>query len=193
MLSPRTSSSHPQTSPTWSISVSPKMVGETRLTTVGAKIGSWAYMAPERFTDQEITPFVDVYALTCVLYESLTGKLPFPTDSQDAVVAAHLTSPPPLPKEGPPKVPAALDDVIARGMAKEPDDRYGSTGALGRAANRALRGSGITSADPMDHMPTQPASWPPMPVNHGWLHKASPRLHMCPLVLSCGQATEPAG
>jgi serine/threonine protein kinase len=139
-------------------------VGETRLTAVGAKIGSWAYMAPERFTDQQITPAVDVYALTCVLYESLTGKLPFPADSQEAVVAAHLTSRPPRPSVANPKVPAALDDVIARGMAKEPDDRYGSAGALGRAANRALRGSGITSADPMDHMLTQPASWPPMPV-----------------------------
>lgn len=141
-----------------------EVVGETRLTAVGAKIGSWAYMAPERFSDQEITAAVDVYALTCVLYESLTGRLPFPADSQEAVVAAHLTSPPPRPSVSNPKVPPALDDVIARGMAKEPDDRYGSAGALGRAAARALRASGIAQADPIDYPPTQPASWPPMPL-----------------------------
>ena len=63
-------------------------MGDTRLTAAGAQIGSWAYMAPERFTDQEITPAIDIYALTCVLYESLTGQMPFPVESQEAVVAA---------------------------------------------------------------------------------------------------------
>ena len=55
-------------------------VGEadTRLTAMGAQIGSWVYMAPERFTDKDLTPSVDIYSLTCVLYESLTGQTPFP-------------------------------------------------------------------------------------------------------------------
>jgi serine/threonine-protein kinase len=139
-----------------------EVMGETRLTAVGSRIGSWAYMAPERFADQEITPAVDVYALTCVLYESLTGQLPFPVDSREAIVAAHLAYPPPRPSVSNPRVPASLDDVIARGMAKEPDDRYGSAGALGRAANRALRGAGRTAVDPTESIPTQRAPWPPM-------------------------------
>jgi serine/threonine-protein kinase len=141
-----------------------EVVGDTRLTVFGAQIGSWAYMAPERFTDQEITAAVDVYALTCVLYETLTGQRPFPTDSQEAVVAAHLTSPPPRPSAANPRVPRALDDVIARGMAKEPDDRYGSPGALGRAADRALQGAAQAALSPTEYAaPPQYQSWPPLP------------------------------
>jgi serine/threonine protein kinase len=140
-----------------------EVVGDTRLTMAGSQIGSFAYMAPERFGDQQITPAVDVYALTCVLYESLTGQLPFPVGSQEALIGAHLSSPPPRPSLVNSKVPPAFDDVIARGMAKEPDDRYGSAGALGRAASRALKGDGRTSIGPTQSAPTQYAPWPPMP------------------------------
>ena len=136
--------------------------GDTRLTAMGAKIGSWVYMAPERFTDRDLTPAVDVYSLTCVLYESLTGQTPFPVVSQEALVAAHLTYPPPRPSVTNPAIPVAFDEVIARGMAKEPDDRYGSAGALGRAANRALQGAGRTAVNPVEPPPTQPG-WQPMP------------------------------
>jgi serine/threonine protein kinase len=113
--------------------------GETRLTMVGSHIGSFAYMAPERFSDSEVTSSVDEYALACVLYEALTGQIPFPADSQEQLILAHLSSPPPRPSAVNPSVPPSFDEVIARGMAKEPDDRYGSAGALGRAAQRALR------------------------------------------------------
>ena len=125
-----------------------EVIGDTRLTAAGAQVGSFAYMAPERFAGQEITPAIDIYALTCVLYEALTGQMPFQLDSPEAVVAAHLAYPPPQPSVTNPNVPTSFDDVVARGMAKEPDDRYGSAGALGRAANRALRGVGSTSVEP---------------------------------------------
>jgi serine/threonine kinase PknH len=124
-----------------------EVIGDTRLTAAGAQVGSFAYMAPERFGGREITPAIDVYALTCVLYEALTGQMPFQVDTPEAVVAAHLSYPPPQPSMANPDVPASFDDVIARGMAKEPDDRYGSAGALGRAANRALKGAGSTSVE----------------------------------------------
>ncbi len=141
-----------------------KVVGDTRLTAFGAQIGSWAYMAPERFTDHDITAAVDVYSLTCVLYESLTGQTPFPADSPEAAVAAHLTSPPPRPSVTNPRgVPPAFDDVIARGMAKQPDDRYGSAGALGRAANRAAQGAAHASLAPTEYAaPPTYQSWPPL-------------------------------
>jgi serine/threonine protein kinase len=116
--------------------------GETRLTRAGTLIGTYRYMAPERFSDQAATLAVDVYSLACVLYESLTGDAPFTSDSLENLLAAHIHSPPPRPSVANPRVPAAFDAVIARGMAKDPDDRYGTAGGLGRAAQRALQASG---------------------------------------------------
>lgn len=113
--------------------------GDTRLTTAGSRIGTLNYMAPERFTGQVVTPAVDTYSLACVLYESLTGHPPFISDSLETVLAAHVSAPPPRPSLTNPAVPTTFDDVVARGMAKDPDDRYGTTGGLGRAAQRALQ------------------------------------------------------
>jgi len=139
-------------------------VDDTRLTAVGAAIGSWSYMAPERFTERDITAAVDVYSLTCVLYESLTGRMPFANDYHEAAVAAHLTSLPPRPSVTNPRVPPTFDDVVARGMAKEPDDRYGSAGGLGRAASRALQGAAHAPPGPTEYArPPQYQSWPPLP------------------------------
>jgi serine/threonine-protein kinase len=112
--------------------------GDTHLTMVGYTVGSFDYMAPERFGDDEATSAVDVYSLACVLYEALTGAKPFPVHSAEQAIRAHVSSPPPRPSAVNPRVPASFDEVIARGMAKHPDDRYGSAGALGRAAKRAI-------------------------------------------------------
>lgn len=120
--------------------------GESHLTMTGYHVGSFAYMAPERLDgDQPATAAVDVYALACVLYEALTGRRPFVGDTQQ-VIAGHLSVPPPRPSVARSAVPAALDEVIARGMAKHPDDRYGSAGALARAAKRALTAPEPSSA-----------------------------------------------
>lgn len=113
--------------------------GATRLTEAGSQIGTLKYMAPERFNGEPATPAVDVYALTCVMYEMLTGQTPFAGDSMKSQVGAHLTIPPPRPTTVNARIPSAFDDVVARGMAKDPDDRYGTTGGLGRAAQRALQ------------------------------------------------------
>lgn len=112
--------------------------GDTHLTMAGYTVGSFDYMAPERFGDDEATSAVDVYSLACVLYEALTGAKPFPVHSAEQAIRAHVSSPPPRPSAVNARVPRSFDDVIARGMAKHPDDRYGSAGALGRAAIRAL-------------------------------------------------------
>ncbi|WP_460359118.1 serine/threonine-protein kinase [Mycobacterium sp. ZZG] len=112
--------------------------GDPHLTQAGMTIGSWAYMAPERLSGDATSTSVDIYSLACVLYETLTGARPFAIDSIQQVVNAHLYTPPPQASARNPRVPPALDAVIERGMAKEPDDRYGSAGALARAAQRAL-------------------------------------------------------
>ena len=135
--------------------------GDTRLTTAGTPIGTISYMAPERFTEAEATPAVDVYALACVLYESLTGDSPFSRDSLENMVAAHLASPPPKPSVTNPRVPATFDAVIARGMAKDPDDRYGTAGGLVRAAQRAVDGGRSTLAMPTGAAPIDPTEVAP--------------------------------
>ena len=128
--------------------------GDPRLTTAGTQIGTLNYMAPERISGEVTTPAVDVYSLACVLYESLTGDPPFAGDNLEQLVAAHIALPPPRPSAANPRVPAALDDVVARGMAKHPDDRYGTAGALGRAAQRALATGGHNLRD----VPTGPVA-----------------------------------
>jgi serine/threonine protein phosphatase PrpC/predicted Ser/Thr protein kinase len=112
---------------------------QTRLTDTGVTVGSWAYVAPERFRPGDTADArADVYGLACVLYESLTGQPPFSGDSLERLFAAHMFLPPPEPSQLHGGVPAEMDQVIAIGMAKEPGERYGTTKDLARAARAAL-------------------------------------------------------
>lgn len=108
------------------------------LTELGTAVGTYAYMAPERFTAGEVTHRADVYALTCVLHECLTGVQPFQGDSVSVVITAHLNQPAPRPSQLRQGIPPALDEVVARGMAKEPAHRYASAGEMAKAATDAL-------------------------------------------------------
>ncbi len=135
--------------------------GDTHLTMAGYTVGSFDYMAPERFGDDEATSAVDVYSLACVLYEALTGAKPFPVHSAEQAIRAHVSSPPPRPSAVSARVPTPIDDVIARGMAKHPDDRYGSAGALGRAAIRALTPDHAASVSTDTLLAPQYVSAPP--------------------------------
>ncbi|HET7665647.1 MAG TPA: protein kinase, partial [Mycobacterium sp.] len=112
-------------------------VEQTGLTRTGSMIGTWAYMAPERFRDGNADARVDVYALACVLHECLTGDRPFPGDSLEQQITAHLHTPPPRPSVERRQVPRTFDDVISKGMAKNPDDRYRTTIQLADAARSA--------------------------------------------------------
>ncbi|MFC4947860.1 serine/threonine-protein kinase [Pseudonocardia sp. GCM10023141] len=112
--------------------------GRASLTTTGTAVGTVAYMAPERFAPGEPGPAADVYSLACVLYECLTGEVPFPVDGLLPAIYAHGTRPPPRPSQHRPELPAGLDAVVATGMAKQPDARYRSAGELAAAARRAL-------------------------------------------------------
>ncbi len=111
---------------------------DERLTQLGTAVGTWKYMAPERFSDAEVTYRADIYALACVLHESLTGVPPYRADSAGVLINAHLHAPIPQPSRIRPGIPQAFDGVIARGMAKNPQDRYASAGDLALAAHQAL-------------------------------------------------------
>ena len=116
-----------------------RAVGSTSISQTGSVIGTPAYMAPERF-EGDGDHRGDVYALACMFYAALTGLPPFDPPEKHLVgfVYAHLHAPPPRPSRENPAVPAAFDAVIARGMAKSPDDRYPSAGELAAAARAAL-------------------------------------------------------
>ena len=100
----------------------------------GHLLGTIDYVAPEQIAGDEIDGRADVYSLGCVLYECLVGQPPFRRDSDIAVVFAHLETESPAPSVGRPELPAALDAVIARALAKEPAERYSSCSELARSA-----------------------------------------------------------
>ncbi len=120
---------------------------DEKLTELGTAVGTYAYMAPERFTNAEVTYRADIYALACVLYECLTGARPFPADSVSVLITAHLMDSIPKPSAARPNIPQAFDDVIARGMAKDPKDRYATAGDLATAAHDALASPDKDRAD----------------------------------------------
>jgi serine/threonine protein kinase len=112
---------------------------ETRLTKSGNTIGTFAYIAPERLgTRAEEDARADIYSLACVLYECLTGSPPFDEPTMAGLVAAHLSTPPPRPSTARPDIPEHVDEVIATGMAKDPDQRFATTVELADAARDAI-------------------------------------------------------
>ncbi|MGZ5413338.1 MAG: nSTAND1 domain-containing NTPase, partial [Solirubrobacterales bacterium] len=106
---------------------------ETGIGADGQLMGTIGYVAPEQIAGEEIDGRADVYSLGCVLYECLVGQPPFRRDSDMAVVFAHLETEPPAPSARRPGLPAALDAVIARALAKEPERRYASCREFARA------------------------------------------------------------
>ncbi len=110
------------------------------LTDAGHLMGTIDYVAPEQLEGGPLDGRADVYALGCVLFECLTGEVPFRRDSDLAVLWAHVQDPPPSAQERRPALSAAIDAVIAKAMAKDPEERYASCAELVAAARVALAG-----------------------------------------------------
>ncbi|WP_439956292.1 protein kinase domain-containing protein [Nocardia mikamii] len=122
--------------------------GDNPHTTGSHAAGSYTYMAPERFDSGPVTARADIYSLACVLYECLTGATPFPAESVSVLIRSHLSEPPPRASAARAGVPEAIDDVIARAMAKAPADRYQTAGQFAAAARAALGLGGRMPAEP---------------------------------------------
>jgi len=115
------------------------------LTKAGQFVGTPNYAAPEQISGPSVDGRTDEYALACVAYELLTGSVPFRRDEQLAVIYAHLQSPPPRATASRPDLPPGVDDVLARGLAKAPDDRYDNCGDFADALRDEL---GLDPYDP---------------------------------------------
>jgi serine/threonine-protein kinase len=115
------------------------------LTRTGQWVGTVDYMAPELVDGRPADARSDVYSLGCVLFEALTGQVPFPRDADMAKLYAHVQAAPPSPSSLRPGLPPALDDLVARALAKDPDQRPQSAGDLGRQARAAVAGGSAPS------------------------------------------------
>jgi tRNA A-37 threonylcarbamoyl transferase component Bud32 len=108
------------------------------LTATGRILGTVDYAAPEQIEGKPVDGRADVYSLGCMLFECLTGEVPFPKDSELAVLWAHVHERPPKASERNHDLPAALDAVIMRALAKDPEKRHATCGELVEAARQAL-------------------------------------------------------
>ncbi|KAF2778634.1 serine/threonine-protein kinase [Streptomyces sp. OM5714] len=132
----------------------PQAMG-TRLTQTGFIVGTPAYMAPEQARGRP-EPSSDLYALGCLLFELITGRLPFPAPDPAGCLAAHLTQAPPAPSSIAPAVPRAWDHIVLKLLRKRPGARYPDAAGLGQALRELDRTQDSTATVP-DH-PRPPSS-----------------------------------
>jgi serine/threonine-protein kinase len=96
----------------------------------GGMVGTPSYMAPEQWRGQEASPATDVYALSCVVVEMLTGKCLFDGPTPPAIMTKHVMDPPAFPAQWPPDVPVGVVEVLQRGLSKDPAERICRAGKL---------------------------------------------------------------
>jgi Protein kinase domain len=113
-------------------------IGRTGPTATGAFLGTIDYVAPEQIRGLSVLGMADQYSLGCVLYECLTGRVPFEKDLDAAIIWAHVEEPPTRLTLLRPDLPPAIDEVFTRVLAKQPGDRYENCREFVGAARQAL-------------------------------------------------------
>lgn len=116
-----------------------RILGGTRYTMTGFVVGSAHYMSPEQAQDLTSDPRSDLYSLGVVLFETLTGRVPFEGDTTATVLLKHLTAPVPAARTLNPDLPEGIEEIMVKALAKDPNDRY-QTGSSLAAALRAVLG-----------------------------------------------------
>ncbi|MET9514457.1 serine/threonine-protein kinase [Streptomyces sp. NPDC002994] len=154
-----TDSDHPEHVYLTDFGLTKKSLSLTGFTTVGQFVGTLDYVAPEQISGRPVDGRCDVYSLACVVHETMAGTPPFQRDDDMALLWAHQFDPPPPLTGQRPDLPAAVDGVLAKALAKSPDDRYGS--CLQFVA--ALRAAAAAAIGPRDRPPPHAA-----PHADGW-------------------------
>ncbi len=122
-----------------------KALAGAKLTRTGVAMGTPDYMSPEQFQGTEVDARSDVYSLGIVLYEMLTGEVPFTGDTPFAILHGHIYEPPPPPRQYNPQLSEDIEGVILRSLAKRPEDRYQIAGDLVSALRAAVTAAVPTS------------------------------------------------
>lgn len=133
----------------------------TRMTRTGIVLGTAGYMSPEQAKGEPVGPPSDLYSLGAVLYEALTGNLPYEAESALGQAVKHISEPPPSPREANPEVPEALDAVTVKLLAKDPEERYPSAAALAEDLERIRSGLPTIAASSGKTEPVMRAPLPP--------------------------------
>jgi serine/threonine protein kinase len=150
-----------------------RVVSGEPLTVTGSVMGTASYLSPEQATGSKVDRRSDIYALGCVLYEMLTGRIPFEGDTPVSIVYKHVEEEPTAPSSVNPAVPSALEAVVKRAMAKSPADRYQSADEMARDLRHAAAGSApqtTVASSPEEQTailpvsPGGPASTEPLPI-----------------------------
>ncbi|MFB7462023.1 serine/threonine-protein kinase [Streptomyces sp. NPDC056224] len=160
LIAEGTDSDHPEYAYLTDFGLTKKSLSLTGFTTVGQFVGTLDYVAPEQISGKPVDGRCDVYSLGCVVYETLAGGPPFERDDDMALLWAHqFDAPPPLTsrRSG---LPAAVDEVLAKALAKSPEDRWSSCLEFTDALRRA--GTGARPPTP-GVRPPGPAEPPPPP------------------------------
>jgi hypothetical protein len=127
-----------------------RIMGAAQYTQTGALSGTPAYMSPEQGQGERGDERSDIYSLGVVLYEMVTGMVPYDADTPFAVIMKHISEPLPLPSKINPAIPESVERVVLKAMSKSPEDRYGTAGEMARALRDAV---GLTADDDLRAAP----------------------------------------
>ena len=130
-----------------------RILSDTQFTATGTLVGTPAYMSPEQGMGLKVNAASDIYSLGVVLYEMVTGKVPFNSETPLAVIHKHIHEPLPRPRSLRPDIPRELEKVIQKALEKDPTDRYSSAEELKRALDNALSGVRVPEQE-LHHAPT---------------------------------------